>query len=97
MCAGTESAPAAHPLPLPQAAGEPPGLSAIEMQRFKALKEGDADTAARAELGIVCALLGAQFGPARVDVEQVREAGRGSELVASVHWPGNEAYAQDCC
>ena len=56
------------------AAGQPPGLPAIEVQRHKALKSGDAEAAERAELGIITSLLGAQFGPARVDADQVRAA-----------------------
>jgi cleavage and polyadenylation specificity factor subunit 3 len=54
-----------------QAAGQPPGLSAIEVQRHKALQAGDHEAAEHAELGIVTALLNAQFGPARVDTDQV--------------------------
>ncbi|KAI3428832.1 hypothetical protein D9Q98_007649 [Chlorella vulgaris] len=53
-----------------QAAGQPPGLPAIEVLRHKALAAGDSEAAERAELGIVTALLGAQFGPARVDADQ---------------------------
>ena len=55
-----------------QSAGEPPGLPAIEVQRHKALQSGDVDAADAAELAIITALLGAQFGPARVDADQVR-------------------------
>lgn len=55
-----------------QAAGQPPGLPAIEVQRHKAIAAGDGEAAARAELGIVTSLLGAQFGPARVDADQAR-------------------------
>ena len=54
-----------------QASGSPPALSAIEEQRAAALKRGDAAAAEAAELGITTELLGAQFGPARVDPEQV--------------------------
>lgn len=56
------------------AAGQPPGLPAIEVQRHQALKAGDAEAAERAELGIITSLLGAQFGPARVDADQVQAA-----------------------
>jgi cleavage and polyadenylation specificity factor subunit 3 len=53
-----------------QAAGQPPGLPAIEVQRHKALAAGDVEAAAAAEAGIITSLLGAQFGPARVDADQ---------------------------
>ena len=53
-----------------QAAGEPPGLADVEIQRHWALQAGDLETAAAAELGILTSLLGAQFGPARVDLAQ---------------------------
>ena len=55
-----------------QAAGQPPGLPAIEVRRHKALAAGDVEAAAAAEAGIITSLLGAQFGPARVDADQVR-------------------------
>ncbi len=61
-----------------QAAGQPPGLPAIEVQRHKALAAGDAEAAERAELGIITSLLGAQFGPARVDTDQVGAATAGA-------------------
>lgn len=54
-----------------QAAGQPPGLPAIEVQRHQALKAGDLEAVAAAELGIITALLNAQFGPARLDADQV--------------------------
>lgn len=53
-----------------QAAGEPPGLNEVEVQRHQLLMEGDVEGAARCEVGIVAALLGAQFGPAQVDEGQ---------------------------
>lgn len=53
-----------------QAAGQPPALPAFEVQRHKALAAGDAAAAEAAELGILTSLLGAQFGPARVDADQ---------------------------
>ena len=53
-----------------QAAGQPPGLSEVERRRAKLLAAGDAVGAARCELGITAALLGAQFGPAQVDEAQ---------------------------
>eukprot|EP00887_Chlorella_sp_A99_P001920 scaffold18.g1920.t1 len=53
-----------------QAAGEPPGLGAVEVARQQALATGDLEAAAAAELGILTSLLGAQFGPARVDAAQ---------------------------
>lgn len=53
-----------------QAAGQPPGLAEIEVTRFKALKDGDLETVAKADLSIVSALLGAQYGPAKMDTEQ---------------------------
>ena len=56
------------------AAGQPPGLPAIEVQRHQAMKAGDPEAAERAELGIITSLLGAQFGPARVDADQVQAA-----------------------
>lgn len=64
-------------VPLLQASGAPPGLSAIEAERIKAIEAGDTEAAARAELGILTSLLSAQFGPARVDFDQVRMRGRG--------------------
>lgn len=53
-----------------QAAGQPPGVSEAEVARHNALQAGDAEGAAQAEVGLTVALLGAQFGPARVDTEQ---------------------------
>lgn len=53
------------------AAGAPPGLEGAEAARRKALAAGDSEGAEAAELGILTALLGAQFGPARVDADQV--------------------------
>lgn len=50
-----------------QAAGQPPGIGDAELARYKALQSGDADGAARAEMGVMAALLSAQFGPAQVD------------------------------
>ena len=53
-----------------QAAGQPPGVSEAEVARHKALQAGDVDAAAQAEVGLMVALLSAQFGPAKVDTEQ---------------------------
>lgn len=62
-----------------KASGQPPGMSEVEAARVKALQAGDAEAAARAELAILTSLLAAQFGPARVDSEQVGwAAGTGS-------------------
>ena len=58
-----------------QAAGQPPGLADVELQRLKAIRAGDVAAVEAAELGITTQLLGAQFGPARVDTEQVRARG----------------------
>ncbi|KAL4445408.1 hypothetical protein ABPG77_011233 [Micractinium sp. CCAP 211/92] len=52
------------------AAGAPPGLEGAEAARRKALAAGDSEGMEAAELGILTALLGAQFGPARVDADQ---------------------------
>jgi hypothetical protein len=69
------------PLPLPlQASGQPPGLSEIEAERIKALQVGDSEAASRAELGILTSLLAAQFGPARVDPDQVGGQDRGPRV-----------------
>jgi cleavage and polyadenylation specificity factor subunit 3 len=81
-----------------QAAGQPPGLPAIEVLRHKALAAGDSEAAERAELGIVTALLGAQFGPARVDADQVRVAGRQQCLLSGQGCsPSSQACAQILC
>jgi cleavage and polyadenylation specificity factor subunit 3 len=53
-----------------QAAGQSPGLSEAELARHKAMQAGDAQGAARAEVGFMAALLGAQFGEAKIDHEQ---------------------------
>jgi cleavage and polyadenylation specificity factor subunit 3 len=53
-----------------QAAGQPPGISQVEIARHKALQAGDAVGAAKAEMGLMAALLGAQFGTAEVDHDQ---------------------------
>lgn len=53
-----------------QAAGQPPGISNVEMTRYKALQAGDTDGAAKAELDLLTAMLGAQFGDAQVDKDQ---------------------------
>jgi len=53
-----------------QAAGQPPGVCTAELQRHKALQAGDVDGAMRAELGLIAALMGAQYGPSEVDSEQ---------------------------
>jgi cleavage and polyadenylation specificity factor subunit 3 len=53
-----------------QAAGQSPGLSEAELARHKAMQAGDAQGAAKAEVGFMAALLGAQFGEAKVDHEQ---------------------------
>ena len=68
------------------AAGQPPALEGCEVQRHKALKAGDLEGAAAAELGIVTALLGAQFGPARVDADQVWSRQGGADGVMGVLW-----------
>ena len=60
-----------------QASGQPPGMSEVEAERLKAIQAGDMEAAAHAELGILTALLSAQFGPARVDPDQVRNKGYG--------------------
>lgn len=70
-----------------QAAGQPPGLPAIEVQRHKALAAGDVEAAAAAEAGIITSLLGAQFGPARVDADQVRVV---------LGWQGGKALGVRC-
>lgn len=51
------------------AAGRPVGLAEVEVARREALANGDADAVERAELGILTGILGAQFGPTRVDLE----------------------------
>lgn len=66
------------------AAGQPPGMEGAEALRRKALAAGDTEGVERAELGILTSLLGAQFGPARVDADQVRQ-GLGS-LKACWQW-----------
>ncbi|PSC69750.1 Cleavage and polyadenylation specificity factor subunit 3 [Micractinium conductrix] len=53
-----------------QAAGAPPGMEGAEAARRKALAAGDTGGVEAAELSILTALLGAQFGPARVDEDQ---------------------------
>ena len=53
-----------------QAAGQPPGVSEAEMARYNALKRGDEAAVGEAELGLIVALLGAQFGPAKLDTKQ---------------------------
>jgi cleavage and polyadenylation specificity factor subunit 3 len=53
-----------------QAAGQSPGLSEAELARHKAMQAGDAQGAAKAEVGFMAALLGAQFGEAKIDHEQ---------------------------
>ncbi len=46
-------------------------MSAIEAERLKAIQAGDMEAVSHAELGILTALLSAQFGPTRVDPDQV--------------------------
>ena len=53
-----------------QAAGQSPGLSEAELARHAALQNGDSEGVAAAEVGLTAALLGAQFGVAKVDAEQ---------------------------
>lgn len=50
-----------------QATGEPPGAALAEEARRQALAAGDVDAVAAAELQLLAALLGSQFGPAVVD------------------------------
>ena len=73
-----------------QAAGAPPGMEGAEAARRKALAAGDTGGVEAAELSILTALLGAQFGPARVDEDQVG-GGCGSGWVGG--WVGGGAAA----
>jgi len=52
------------------AAGMPPGVSAAELERHTAMKEGDVEALSRAETRVMVCLLEAQFGPAQEDTER---------------------------
>lgn len=53
-----------------QAAGQPPGISKVEMQRYSALQAGNIEEAVKAELDLFTRLLGAQYGEAQLDEDQ---------------------------
>lgn len=52
------------------AAGMPPGVSAAETERHKALIKGDLEALTHAEARVMVSLLEAQFGPAQEDIER---------------------------